>query len=175
MFSFLKRKKKEIPTQEKKDEAHSANITLKAFVSGKVIPMEDVDDPVFSTKMLGDGLAIEPIDTTILSPCDGIITSVMEESKHAVGIKLANGMELLIHEGIDTVALKGKGFELYVKEGDTVKTGDKLIQFNPETIKANGYHTTCILAITNSDEYPNIRLYSNIDAVAGETIILKTM
>ena len=95
----------------------------------------------------------------------------MADSKHAVGITAVNGMELLIHEGVDTVALKGEGFTLYVKEGDSVKVGDKLIKFDAELIKSKGYQITCILAVTNSDEYPNMKLYTGMDAVAGETII----
>ena len=99
-------------------------------------------------------------------------TAVIVEGKTAIiGLRLKNGMELLIHEGVDTVALKGEGFTLYVKEGDSVKAGDKLIKFDAELIKSKGYQITCILAVTNSDEYPNMKLYTGMDAVAGETII----
>ena len=163
MFSFFKKKKGEAPA--------SAN-ALKAFLSGKVIPIEEVKDPVFSSKMLGNGLAIEPTSELIVAPCDGVISTVMAESKHAVGITVANGMELLIHEGVDTVALNGEGFELFVNEGDQVKAGDKLIKFNAELIKSKGYQATCILAVTNSDDYPNMKLHTGIDAVIGETVII---
>jgi len=146
---------------------------LKAFLSGKVISIEGVKDSVFSSRMLGDGLAIEPASELILSPCDGVISVVMEDSRHAVGITAANGMELLIHEGLDTVALNGEGFELYVKPGDKVKAGDKLIQFDAALIKSKGYDASCILVITNADEYPNRKLYTGIEAVAGETVIIE--
>lgn len=162
MFSFLKKKKEEAP-------AHKTE--LKAFLSGKVIPIEAVNDPVFSAKMLGNGLAIEPTSDTILAPCDGVVTTVMPDSKHAVGITTATGVELLIHEGIDTVALKGEGFRLFVKESDKIKAGDKLIHFDAELIKAKGYPVTCILAITNSNAFPDMKLHTGIDAVADETII----
>ncbi len=162
MFSLFKKKKNEAPANPNE---------LKAFLTGKVIPIEEVKDPVFSTKMLGNGLAIEPTDELILAPCDGEISTVMADSKHAVGITAVNGMELLIHEGVDTVALKGEGFTLFVKEGDAVKAGDKLIRFDAEFIKSKGYQITCILAVTNSDDYPNMKLYTDIDAVAGETVI----
>ena len=161
MLSFFK----------KKDEA--PNKALKAFLSGKVIPIEEVNDPVFSAKILGDGLAIEPESELIVAPCDGVISTVMLESKHAVGITAANGMELLIHEGVDTVSLNGEGFELFVNEGDNVKAGDKLIKFNAKFIKSKGYPATCILAITNSDEFPNMKLHTGIDAVVGETVIVE--
>lgn len=164
MFSFLKKGKNQAPTSPD---------VLKAFLSGKVIPIEDVKDPVFSSKMLGNGLAIEPVNELIVSPCDGVISTVMTDSKHAVGITASNGMELLIHEGIDTVALNGEGFTLFVNEGDKVKAGDKLIHFDAGLIQSKGYQVTCILAVTNSDAYPNMKLYTGMDAVAGETVILE--
>lgn len=164
MLSFLKKNKVAEPA--------NPNV-LVAFLSGKVLPMEEVKDPVFSSKMLGDGLAIEPSSELIIAPCDGVISTIMETSKHAVGITAANGMELLIHEGIDTVALNGEGFELYVKEGDTVKAGDKLIRFDSKLIKSRGYQTCCVLAVTNSDDYPDMRLHTGIDAIAGETVLVE--
>lgn len=159
MLSFLKRKKED-----------NAN-TLSAYISGKVIPIENVKDPVFSEKMLGDGLAIEPMDEVIVAPCSGVISTVMAESKHAVGIVMANGVELLIHEGLDTVSLGGEGFKLYVKEGQKIKKGDKLIEFDAQLLKEKGLQKTCVMAVTNSDNFPNIKFYTGMDAVAGETII----
>ena len=164
MFSFLKKKKKETTV--------SSN-NLKAFLSGKVISIENIKDPVFSAKILGNGLAIEPENELIVAPCDGVISTVMADSKHAVGITAENGMELLIHEGIDTVALNGEGFELFVKEGDNVKEGDKLIHFDAKLIKSKGYQTTCILVVTNSDDFPNMKLHTGMDAVVGETDIVE--
>lgn len=158
---------------KKKNETTVSTYTLKAFLSGKVIPIEEVNDSVFSAKILGDGLAIEPENELIIAPCDGVISTVMADSKHAVGITAENGMELLIHEGIDTVALNGEGFELFVKEGDNVKEGDKLIRFDQELIKSKGYQTTCILVVTNSDDFPNLKLYTGIDAVVGKTVIVE--
>ena len=163
MLSFFKKKK---------DATVSPN-ALRAFISGKVIPIEEVNDPVFSTKILGNGLAIEPEGELIVAPCDGVISTVMADSKHAVGITAANGMELLIHEGVDTVSLNGEGFELFVNEGDTVKAGDKLIKFDAATIQSHSLPITCILAITNSDDYPNLKLHTGMDAVIGETVIVE--
>ena len=163
MLSFFKKKK---------DATVSPN-ALRAFISGKVIPIEEVNDPVFSTKILGNGLAIEPEGELIVAPCDGVISTVMADSKHAVGITAANGMELLIHEGVDTVSLNGEGFELFVNEGDTVKASDKLIKFDAATIQSHGLPITCILAITNSDDYPNLKLHTGMDAVIGETVIVE--
>ena len=158
---------------KKKNETTVSTYTLKAFLSGKVIPIEEVNDSVFSAKILGDGLAIEPENELIIAPCDGVISTIMADSKHAVGITAENGMELLIHEGIDTVALNGEGFELFVKEGDNVKEGDKLIHFDAKLIKSKGYQTTCILVVTNSDDFPNMKLHTGMDAVVGETVIVE--
>lgn len=163
MFSFFK--KKQAPAEEKKAFA------VKAYLSGKVVPIEEVKDEVFSSKALGDGLAIEPVENVIVAPCDATVSVLMEGSKHAVGLTLANGVELLIHEGIDTVNMEGDGFEYFVKEGDKVSAGDKLLSFDPEKIKAHGYEKTCILVVTNGDDYPDMKLHTGMDAVQGETVI----
>lgn len=90
---------------------------------------------MFSSKALGDGLAIEPEENVIVAPCDATVSVLMEGSRHAVGLTLANGVEILIHEGIDTVNMEGDGFEYFVKEGDKVNAGDKLLSFDPEKIQ----------------------------------------
>ena len=153
MFSFFK--KKQAPAEENKP------FVVKAYLSGKVVPIEEVKDEVFSSKALGDGLAIEPEENSVL----------MEGARHAVGLTLANGVEILIHEGIDTVNMEGDGFEYFVKEGDKVSAGDKLLSFDPEKIKAHGYEKTCILVVTNGDDYPDMKLHTGMDAVQGETVI----
>ena len=107
MFSFFK--KKQAPAEEKKAFA------VKAYLSGKVVPIEEVKDEVFSSKALGDGLAIEPVENVIVAPCDATVSVLMEGSRHAVGLTLANGVELLIHEGIDTVNMEGDAVQ-----GETV-------------------------------------------------------
>ena len=140
-------------------------------MSGKVVPIEEVKDEVFSSKALGDGLAIEPEENVIVAPCDATVSVLMEGSRHAVGLTLANGVEILIHEGIDTVNMEGDGFEYFVKEGDKVNAGDKLLSFDPEKIKAHGYEKTCILVVTNGDDYPDMKLHTGMDAVQGETVI----
>lgn len=163
MFSFFRK--------EETSEKENQTIAMKAYLSGKVMPINEVKDEVFSSKALGDGLAIEPNNNIIIAPCDGIVSMLMEESGHAVGLTLENGAEILIHEGIDTVNMQGEGFCYFVKEGQKVKAGDRLLQFDSERIKKHGYSTACILIITNWIDYPNMKLYTGIDAVQGETII----
>jgi len=103
-------------------------------ISGEMMNLEDVADEVFSQKMMGDGFAIEPENGELFSPVDGIITSVFP-TKHAISIKSNYGVDILIHFGLDTVNLKGEGFDVYVEQGDSVKAGDRLLKVNIEAIK----------------------------------------
>ena len=166
MFSFLKKK-------ESDNKQENSQRPLTAFISGKVIPIEEVPDPVFAEKTLGDGAAIEPDDCVITAPCNGIITAVMSETKHAVGIRTSEGMELLIHEGLDTVAMGGDGFEVFVKEGQSVKRGDKLIAFDPQKILSRGLNTICILAVSNDKQFPDLTFETDMTAIQGETVIAR--
>ena len=145
---------------------------IKSVLSGRVIPIEEVDDNVFSQKIMGDGVAIEPEDTTVKAPADATVTVVMKESGHACGLTLANGLELLIHVGIDTVDLNGDGFKLFVDEGQKVHTGDPLIQFAPEKIKAAGHPLTTMLIVTGEGDAKNVSMHSGIEAEAAETTVI---
>lgn len=144
---------------------------LKAFVSGQVIPMEKVKDEMFSQKMMGDGVAIWPQNETVVAPADGEITMVMEGSSHAVGMRLVNGIEILIHVGLDTVKMEGRGFTALVRQGDQVKDGQPLLKFDKRLIEKEGYPSVVIMAITNSAEYPMLKLHSGMTAKADETVI----
>ncbi|MBU3160278.1 PTS glucose transporter subunit IIA [Clostridium frigoris] len=116
----------------KKNEEKSETFIIP--ISGEVISLEDVADEVFSQRMMGDGFAIEPENGDLFSPVDGVITSVFP-TKHAISIKSNNGVDILIHFGLDTVNLKGEGFDVYVEQGDLVKAGDRLLKVNIEEIK----------------------------------------
>lgn len=144
---------------------------LRAFLSGKVISIEEVPDKVFSEKVLGDGIAIEPDDNTLIAPANGEIINVMDGSFHACGMQLANGVELLFHIGLDTVNMNGDGFKCFVKEGDTVKAGDKLIQFDPDKIKAAGHPTITMMVVTDEGSSSELRFHTGIKAQAGKTVI----
>src|SRR5699024_5567111 len=122
------------------EEAPAAQaITVKAPLSGKILPIEEVPDEVFSQGILGEGVGIDPTSNTVVAPADAVVSTVMEESRHAVGLRLDNGAELLIHVGMDTVEMKGDGFVYHIREGQRVHTGDPLITFDPEKIKAAGH------------------------------------
>ena len=159
MFSLFKK-------EEKKLE-------LKAYLSGKAIGIGEVPDEVFSSKMMGDGLAIIPTTNVVRSPGNGEITVVMEESKHAVGIKFQNGGEALIHVGIDTVAMNGEGFELFVKPGDKVKEGQRLLKFDEELIKERGLLTYTMIVITNFSDYPDMFVLSGKEVGVAEDVVIK--
>lgn len=143
-----------------------------APLSGRVIPMEEIPDQVFSQGILGDGVGIEPTGNVVVAPADATVCSVIEDSRHAVGLTLDNGAELLIHVGIDTVSMNGDGFQLHVKEGDRVHLGDKLITFDPEKIKAAGHPTTTAFLVTDpGDLAPTFE--TNVDAQAGRTVVIR--
>ena len=127
---------------------------LYAPVKGTVIARDAIPDATFAAGVLGDGVGIEPEEGLVVAPVDGVISTVVD-SKHAVGISGPNGMEILIHVGVDTVNMKGDGFACLVKEGEAVKAGQKLITFDIDKIRKAGYCPTTAVLLTNSDDYSN--------------------
>ena len=145
---------------------------LKSILDGKVMPIEEAPDDVFSQKIMGDGVAIEPSNTVVTAPADCDVSVVMADTGHACGLTLPNGVELLIHVGVDTVDMGGDGFKLLVNEGEHVKAGQKLIEFDPEKIKAAGHPCTTMLIVTAEGSAANIQMHSGMDAKAGETTVI---
>ena len=133
-------------------EKLGADETFKSPVIGQMISLSDVEDDIFSSKVMGEGIAIIPSKGELYAPVDGEI-SLLFETNHALGMKTANGVEVLFHIGIDTVQLEGKFFTPLVQAGDKVKTGDLLIQFDLEKIKEAGYDPVTLAVITNTDQY----------------------
>ena len=132
----------------KKEEVKE--VELVAPLTGMATQLENVDDPVFAQKMMGDGLAIEPSEGVVVAPVDGEIIQVFP-TKHAVGIKAENGAEILIHIGLETVGMKGEGFTAHVMEGDKIRKGDKLVTFDMSMVTEKAKSTVTPLIITNSD------------------------
>ncbi|MDO4632913.1 MAG: glucose PTS transporter subunit IIA [Eubacteriales bacterium] len=126
-----------------------------APVKGQVVAQDQIPDETFASGVLGQGVGILPADETVYAPYDGTISSVAD-SKHAVGITGAGDMELLIHVGVDTVAMNGEGFEVLVADGDTVKAGQPILRFSKEKIKAAGHPDIVVVLLTNSDDYNNV-------------------
>ena len=141
-------------TESAADRMEGKDNVLYAPVKGNVIAREAIPDATFAAGVLGDGAGIEPEEGLVVSPVDGEISTVVD-SKHAVGISGPRGMEILIHVGVDTVNMKGDGFTCYVKEGDKVKAGQKLIAFDIDKIHKAGYSSTTAVLLTNSDDYSN--------------------
>ena len=158
---------------EARAKAEHLPVEMKAFLSGKTIAIDKVPDATFAEKVLGDGIAIEPSDNVLLSPVDALVEQTMEGSNHAIGLTLANGLEILLHIGLDTVEMKGDGFTIHVKQGERVKAGQKLITFDPEKIKAAGHPLTTIMVITNTANYSVFDFNSDIDVKAGENVIVR--
>ena len=159
------------PDQGTKEEEPAPMDGVTAPLSGRIIPMEEIPDQVFSQGVLGEGVGIEPTGNVVVAPADATVCSVVEDSRHAGGLTLDNGAELLIHVGIDTVSMNGDGFQLHVKEGDRVRLGDKLITFDPEKIKAAGHPTTTAFLVTDpGDLTPTFE--TNVDAQAGQTVVI---
>ena len=155
------------------DVADVDNENIAAPVDGQVKDLGDVNDQVFSTKLMGDGAAIVPSDGTVYSPVDGQVT-VAYETKHAYGLKSKDGAEVLIHIGIDTVNLKGEGFESFVKQGQTVKAGDKLGTVDLAKVKAEGYDTTVMVVVTNTNNYASVNRLNVTDVKHGDNVVAVT-
>lgn len=141
-----------------------------APVKGNVIARADIPDATFASGVLGDGVGIEPVKGIVVAPFDGEITSTTD-TKHAVGIRNSENMELLIHVGVDTVKMNGEGFEMFVKEGDTVKKGQKLITFDIKKIEAAGFSATTAVLLTNSDEFDSFKVVKTGNTEVEETIL----
>ena len=127
---------------------------LKQPVEGKVIDREAIPDETFATGILGDGIGVEPTSGTVVAPFDGTVTSVFD-TKHAITLE-KDGMEVLIHIGVNTVNMNGDGFTAYVAEGDEVKAGQRLLGFDSAKIKAAGYSDCVVMLLTNSDDLEGV-------------------
>lgn len=141
----------------------SAGIPIPAPVAGEAVPLSAVNDPTFSEEILGKGAAVKPAEGRIVSPVDGTI-EMMFDTGHAVSIHSAEGVDLLIHVGLDTVKLGGKHFTVHKKSGDSVKKGDLLMEFDIEGIRAEGYDVITPVVICNTDAY------SAVEAQTGKTV-----
>ncbi len=144
----------------KKDDTnivHTEKNTLYLPVEGEVIPLKEIEDNVISEGILGDGFGIRPSGETVYAPADGTVTTLVD-SNHALGMMSDDGMEILIHVGMDTVDMHGDGFQILVRQDQKIKCGQELLRFDQAKIKAAGYPTTTAVVLTNSSEFSKIRL-----------------
>lgn len=169
MFDFVKKLFKSDSAQE---ETKKNTNTLVAAVSGKAVPLSEVPDPVFAEKMAGDGIAIIAEGNTVVAPADGELTLVFG-TKHAFAMTLENGLELLVHIGLETVSLNGEGFEQLVEQGTKIKAGTPIIKFDREFIVSKGLPLHTPILITNVDATKSITAVANGNVIAGETPVVK--
>lgn len=134
---------------KKRGSSADGNI-LTAVADGNLVLLDNVPDEVFSKRTMGDGVAIQIRNNTIVSPADGVINSIYP---HAFGITLPNGIEILVHIGVNTVALKGKGFKILVDKNTAVKRGDKIIQIDKKLIESSGFNCITMMVVTEPNDY----------------------
>lgn len=156
MFGFLKKK--------------TTEYLVGSPVKGKAVPLSQVSDPTFSEGMLGDGVAVIPSEGKIYAPADGEVGMVFD-TLHAVSLTADCGAEILIHVGLDTVTMKGKGFTGHVQAGDKVKKGDLLLEMDLEMIKEAGFDTITPMLICNTDDYESVEGISGMDVLPGDDVI----
>ncbi|WP_085506372.1 PTS sugar transporter subunit IIA [Thalassobacillus devorans] len=151
---------------------NTGELKIYAPLEGKVVDLNEVPDPVFAERMMGEGVAIEPVNGEVVSPVDGEIVQLFH-TNHAVGIKTKSGVEVLVHIGLETVSMEGEGFEGHVKAGDKVKTGDKLITFDMNLVQEKAKSTITPIIITNyNDVAANMEQHTMDNAIRGETEIM---
>ena len=141
-----------------------------APVAGEAVPISQVSDPTFGEEILGKGIAIQPADGKVVAPCDATV-DMMFETGHAVSLVADFGAQILIHVGLDTVTLQGKHFNVKAANGDKVKKGDLLMEFDPDAIKAEGFDIITPVIICNSDEYATFNTFTGKTVAAGDVVI----
>lgn len=139
-------------------------------VKGNVVPLEKVEDAAFSAGALGKGIAVDPTEGKVVAPCDGTVMTLFP-TKHAIGIVSDNGCEVLIHIGMNTVKLEGKGFEAHIKQGDKVKKGDVLVTFDIESLKKEGYSLVTPIIVTNTADYLDVVEVANGSVKLGDDLL----
>ncbi len=170
IFALVMYKDKVVEEKVAETAINLGDTVVSSPVAGRVIPLSEVKDEVFSSGMVGSGVGIIPEEDVLVAPEDGEITMVFE-THHALGLKTSNGAEILFHIGIDTVQLNGEGFETFVKQGDRVTKGQQLIAFNRRLIKEKGYDDTIIFVVTNQDKY-EVKALNNQAQVSNQTDLL---
>jgi sugar PTS system EIIA component len=150
------------------------DVTIVAPLTGQVVPLENVPDPVFSQKMMGNGFAIEPTEGQVVSPVEGEVIQLFH-TKHAIGLKTAAGVEVLIHIGLETVAMNGEGFEAHVSQGDKVQVGTPLVTFNLNLVKEKAKSTVTPVVITNSDNMESFEMLTSGSVEKASTPCLKVV
>ena len=146
-------------------------VVLKSPLTGEIVALSEVPDPVFASGAMGKGIAIQPTKGELLAPADGVIMTAFPTG-HAIGMKTNDGVEILMHIGMDTVELEGDGFTLKVKEGQQVKQGDLLVQFDVEYVSNEGYNLITPIIVTNTNDYADILDLNQVEVLANEDFLV---
>jgi len=154
----------------KKEDAADIDYVLYSSLTGKLQPLTEVNDPVFAKELMGKGVAVIPTEGVVFAPCDGEIISVFR-TLHAITIKADNGAEIIIHVGLETVALNGQYYEAHVKDGERIKKGELLLTFDLNKIKAEGYDVITPVIVTNWADYEMIETLTSDEVNAGDALI----
>lgn len=149
-----------------------SNNELFSVATGRSVDLSTVNDDVFSKKILGDGIAVIPYSDYIVSPCEGTVIMIAE-TRHAIAIENPQGIQILIHIGLDTVNLKGNGFETYVKVGDKVEKGKVLVEFNKDLLKKENISDIIMMIITNSNGHKILEYNKDAEVQEGKSILIK--
>jgi PTS system glucose-specific IIA component len=158
---------------KKKEDQSGKVLEISSPVNGKYVKIEDIPDPVFAEKMMGEGFGIEPSEGSVVAPVSGEVIQVFQ-TNHAVGIKTDSGVEVLIHIGLETVAMEGEGFTGHVAQGDKVKTGDKLVDVDLSLVEKEANSTITPVIITNSaDVIESFDYVETSEVTAGESVVMK--
>ena len=148
----------------------TATTVVNAPVAGHVISLDETGDPVFASRALGEGVGIQPADSTVVAPVSGVLQTVAETG-HAFGIKTDDGVEVLVHVGIDTVKMNGEGFDVKVKANEHVNAGDNLVVVDFDKVKEAGYSTTTLMTVLNTVAFASVTPKTGVDVKAGESVI----
>lgn len=177
-IQYTKRKRAFQPLQDESiratpsssnEQENSGPLSLASPLSGRVIPLSEVNDPAISAGLIGNGCAILPEEGKLYAPFDGIVSAVWT-GHHAITIDSKDGVELFIHVGKDTARLEGKYFDLCCKAGDQVKKGDLLLSFDPDAIRKDGYDLTTPLLVINFDQFDDLRLTCECKVAPGDRL-----
>lgn len=150
--------------------AAATTTVVNAPVAGHVISLDETGDPVFASRALGEGVGIQPADSTVVAPVSGVLQTVAETG-HAFGIKTDDGVEVLVHVGIDTVKMNGEGFDVKVKANEHVNAGDNLVVVDFDKVKEAGYSTTTLMTVLNTVAFASVTPKTGVDVKAGESVI----
>lgn len=152
--------------------ASSSDMLIVSPMTGEIRPISEVEDQAFAQELMGKGIAIVPTEGKVYAPFDGIVEALYR-TKHAIGLKAANGVEILIHIGVDTVSLKGKYFNAHIEQGQSIKAGDLLVEFDPEGITSAGYNTITSIVVTNMQQYGDVLTTASSGPVRESEALIK--